>query len=134
MAVIDASIVVAALSPDEQDENALSTIAPFFRGGGFAPGLWSLEIANVLLTKCRRGVLTLADGDQVWRIIARMPIDEHHFETGQVAAKIRPLAVKHGLTSYDACYLQLALDKAVPLATADRRLAAAARSEGLQLL
>lgn len=134
MAVIDASIVIAALAPDEQDESALTTIAPFFSGGGVAPGLWSVEIANVLLTKCRRGILTVADSDRLWQTITRMPIDEHHFETGQVTAKIRPLAVKHGLTSYDACYLQLALDRAVPLATADRRLAAAARSEGLLVL
>lgn len=39
------------------------------------------------------------------------------------------LAVKHALTAYDAAYLALALASDLPLATNDRRMAAAARVE-----
>jgi len=134
MVVIDASIVIAALSPDERDRTALIKLAPYFGGGGCVPGLWSIEVANVLLTKCRRGVLTAEDCDDVWRTIVRIPVDTHHFETDQVTRSIRPLAALHGLTSYDACYLQLALDRSAVLATADRKLTAAAHAAGLQVL
>jgi predicted nucleic acid-binding protein len=44
------------------------------------------------------------------------------------------LASKHDLTVYDAMYLQLALDIEAPLATLDRRLAAAARAEGVEVI
>lgn len=44
------------------------------------------------------------------------------------------LAAKHGLTVYDALYLQLALDVEAPLATLDRKLAAAARAEGVDVI
>ena len=44
------------------------------------------------------------------------------------------LATKHGLTVYDALYLQLALDIEAPLATLDRALAAAARDEGVEVI
>ncbi len=41
------------------------------------------------------------------------------------------LAERHGLTVYDAAYLQLALDTDGELATLDRALGTAARREGL---
>ena len=44
------------------------------------------------------------------------------------------LAVCHNLTSYDACYLELALRKALPLATLDKALRRAAVEAGVTLL
>lgn len=44
------------------------------------------------------------------------------------------LAERHRLTVYDAMYLQLALDIEAPLATLDRRLAVAARAEGIEVI
>jgi predicted nucleic acid-binding protein len=44
------------------------------------------------------------------------------------------LAIEHGLTAYDAAYLDLALRERLPLATLDKMLAAAARAEKVVLL
>ncbi|HVB15439.1 MAG TPA: type II toxin-antitoxin system VapC family toxin, partial [Stellaceae bacterium] len=44
------------------------------------------------------------------------------------------LARKHRLTVYDAAYLELALRRALPLATLDMPLAHAARAEGVPLV
>ena len=44
------------------------------------------------------------------------------------------LAEHHGLRVYDACYLELALRKNVPLATRDRQLRQAAEREGVAVL
>lgn len=44
------------------------------------------------------------------------------------------LAEQHGLTVYDALYLQLAIDVEAPLATLDGALAAAARAEGIEVI
>ena len=41
------------------------------------------------------------------------------------------LAARRSLSGYDASYLALAIELALPLATNDRRLAAAARLEGV---
>ena len=48
--------------------------------------------------------------------------------------EIASLAFKHGLTTYDAAYLALALDEGLPLATLDKELAAAARAEKVPIL
>ena len=44
------------------------------------------------------------------------------------------LAERHGLSSYDAIYLELAKRHTAPLATLDKTLARAAADEGLPLV
>jgi len=44
------------------------------------------------------------------------------------------LAANHSLSAYDAPYLALALNHSIALATLDRKLAAAARKEGVTVL
>lgn len=44
------------------------------------------------------------------------------------------LAERHGLTVYDATYLELAIRTGLPLATRDKRLRAAAGDRGVALL
>jgi predicted nucleic acid-binding protein len=44
------------------------------------------------------------------------------------------LADRHGLTVYDAAYLEIASRRKIPLATLDRQLREAATSDGIQLL
>lgn len=46
-------------------------------------------------------------------------------------AQILDLAPRHDLTSYDAMYLDLALRRALPVATQDLALAEAARAAGV---
>ena len=49
-------------------------------------------------------------------------------------AAVLTLARRHGLTVYDASYLELAARHAAPLATLDGRLAEAARRESVSLI
>ena len=44
------------------------------------------------------------------------------------------IARKHRLTAYDAAYVELAVRLTAPIATLDRALAGAARSENLEVL
>lgn len=46
----------------------------------------------------------------------------------------RSLSVEHGLTPYDAAYLELALRLSLPLATGDGALIAAARQRNVAVL
>jgi predicted nucleic acid-binding protein len=52
---------------------------------------------------------------------------------GDVRA-VLALSLKHQLTPYDAAYLDLALDEALPLASLDKDLRRAAAAEGVPLL
>jgi predicted nucleic acid-binding protein len=63
--------------------------------------------------------------------LARLRIDLDRQADGEI---LLALARTHRLTAYDAAYLELALRADAPLATLDRKLAAAARAAGVPLL
>ena len=134
MAVFDASIIIAAFSPDEIELRAVAVLAPLLGGGSHVPDLWPIEIANVLLTKTRRRLLAASEADEVWRTIRMIPVEFHAISIEQIETSIRPLAQQHGLSSYDASYLDLARRLGVPLATLDRKLRAAAEAENIPVL
>ena len=133
-AVIDASIVIAALSPDEVSQTAVLAIRPFLSGGGHAPALWPFEVANPLYWKVRRGVLSRATAEQALTQAYRIPLVLDYRTPAEVERDIVPLSWTHGLTIYDAAYLELALRLAVPLASIDKALIRAAETEGVQVL
>jgi predicted nucleic acid-binding protein len=65
-------------------------------------------------------------------MLEQMPVDIDPFH--RVVLRLPHLARKHGLTTYDAAYLQLALRAKLSLATADTMLKRAALAEGVALL
>jgi predicted nucleic acid-binding protein len=78
-----------------------------------------------------RGRLRPGEAATVMAELRRFPIvDGGDGDDGAIIA----LAGRRGLTGYDAAYLALALAERLPLATLDRRLAAAAREEGVRVL
>ena len=98
------------------------------------PALWRLEVANVLHLAVRRRRLDAAGCDATLADLALLDI-RADVETDRHAwGETRNLAERHGLTLYDACYLELARRRALPLATLDRELRAAAQAAGVALL
>jgi predicted nucleic acid-binding protein len=63
--------------------------------------------------------------------LRRLPLEDAG--PGQDSA-VLGLAIRHRLSACDASYMALAVERALPLATLDRRLAAAARAEHLEVL
>jgi predicted nucleic acid-binding protein len=81
-----------------------------------------LEIANVLLA-CERGNrITEADSVRFLAVLALLNIRTDH-QTEQHAGKTTlGLARHHGLSVYDAAYLELAMRLGLPLAAKDEAL------------
>jgi predicted nucleic acid-binding protein len=97
-----------------------------------APTLWRLEVANVLLMAERRGRIAPVAGAGYLRQVDEFPVlvEDHVADLDVLLA----LSRRHDLTIYDSSYLELAIRLGRPLATLDRRLAAAARAEGVPVL
>lgn len=64
-------------------------------------------------------------------LIARLTID---VDLGFTRETLLHIARRHGLSVYDAAYVELALRQQLPLATLDRKLASAAMAEGLEVV
>lgn len=93
------------------------------------PVLWELEFVNVLRTACLRQRMTAEAAQGVVAQITSLPIDVDRVVVP--ASQVLGLALRFGLSSYDATYLELALRLQVPLATSDATLRAAALAAGV---
>ena len=102
--------------------------------GAFAPQHWPLEAVNGLLVAQRRGRVDAAKRRNLISLLHALPIRIDGETATQVWSATQTIAGAHGLSAYDAAYLELALRLGTPLATNDRQLATAAKSLGVPLL
>ena len=92
-----------------------------------APAIWPLEVANGLAVAERRGRLQPARTRQLAAEVEALGVVLDHTSWQLASGGILDLARKHGLSAYDAAYLELAQREKTPLATLDDALAKAAR-------
>jgi len=131
--VIDSSI---ALSWCFEDEASPETDLLFERvrdEGAIVPGLWHLELGNVLLQAEKRGRITVKDVGVRLDLIADLPIVTDQETTARAWREILTMARADRLTTYDATYLELAVRRGLPLLTKDIELVRAARRLGVQV-
>jgi predicted nucleic acid-binding protein len=131
--VVDASIAAAWVLPDENGAVADAILHRVAAGGGVAPGLIWHELRNILLMAARRGRLPEAEIVPSLLRLRRLPLESMDMAASGDAGVVT-LAARHRLTAYDAAYLVLAKNRALPLATADRALRRAADAEGVELV
>ncbi len=129
--VVDASMALAWLFDDEDQPGIGAALERLKEDGAVVPQLWHLEIRNALLSAERRGRISLEDIGERLDALNGLPIQTDEEPNYQAAFD---LARKHGLSFYDALYLELAKRRGVDLATLDRALGRAAASEGVPLL
>lgn len=132
--VIDASAALSWCFEDEAGVEADSLIDKVAAEGVAVPSLWPLEIANGLVMGERRGRITSAESAAFIAMIEDLPIVPDSATGARALHETRALAQEHGLTAYDAAYLELAMRLGLPLATGDRSLGAAARRTGVPVL
>jgi len=100
-------------------------------GRAFVPALWPIEVGNVLWVATSRGRITRDEWTRVRSGLKALPVEIEPVSAGRVWEAVLMLADEHGLSVYDAMYLELALRMQLPLATLDRKLAAAATAAGI---
>jgi predicted nucleic acid-binding protein len=132
--VLDNSVALAWCFEDEQTEAIMALLDRVAETGAFAPQLWPIEALNGLLTAERRQRIDAARRHQLAGFLAELPITIDGETATRLWHPTAQLAEDHGLTAYDATYLELALRLDVPLATSDKPLMTAAQRAGIRLL
>lgn len=127
--VLDNSVVSGWLIENQSSAYADAVAERLKTSRAIAPPLLRLEVTNVLRTACKRQRLIAAQAHEMLTALAALPIDID--VTAPNPAQILDLALRHDLTAYDAVYLDLALRRALPVATRDLALADAARAAGV---
>lgn len=129
--IVDASVAASWFLPDEQSEADDRLIAALGVSPGLVPSLFWFETRNLFVMAERRGRLNPGMALAIALKLRTLPLQDGG--TGNDVTVVE-LALKHGLSAYDASYVTLAKANAMPLATVDRKMAAAARSEGIAIL
>ena len=132
--VLDASVALAWVYAGETTNAILQLFEEVKAAGAWIPALWRWEIANVLQTNVRRGRHDANFRDAALANLAWFPIEVDVQCEPEAWLGTLLLADRHGLTVYDAAYLEIAKRKKIALATLDRDLRQAAESEGIELL
>jgi predicted nucleic acid-binding protein len=132
--VIDSSATLSWIYADEMNPTSRKVLDTVLSSGAWVPSIWSLEIANSLQTALRKARIDSSFRDAALADLRLMDIkidnETHSYAWSQTLA----LSDKFDLTLYDACYLELAQRKSIPLASFDKELRQAAKLLGLAVI
>lgn len=129
--VLDASVTMAGVLDDENSPLADEALSRLTYNPALVPYFWHIEVRNVLLNAERRGRLTAVRAGQHLATLLALPVETDDALDFNGAYG---LAQTHGLTFYDAVYLELSIRRNAMLATLDNALGRAAVAAGLTLL
>jgi predicted nucleic acid-binding protein len=128
--VLDCSVSAAWCLKDETSEAAGKILQRLAHEEALVPSVWTVEMANVLVAAERKGRITPSDARRAIELVLSLPIKVESADLRRLNA-CRLLAREHGLSAYDAAYLELAQRAGLPLATMDRALSTAASNCGV---
>lgn len=132
--VVDTSVTMAWLFTDEVTPFTESVLSRLQNTEALVPATWPLEVCNVLLVAERRRRATAAQIAGFLQVLETLPLTVDAAAPDRVFGSVLALGREHGLTAYDASYLELAVREGLPLATLDAALMAAARRAGASLV
>jgi len=131
--VLDASITLNWCFEDETSRYSEAVLNSFTTHTAIVPQLWPVEVVNALLIGERRERLTAPSSIRFLEQLQQLPIQIEGVIGIASSEKLLSLGREHKLTSYDALYLSLAIQKSCPLATDDKTIRKACRKVGVEL-
>ena len=132
--VLDCSIAAAWLFNDEASPETDALLDRLKNDSALVPGLWRLELGNVLAHAERRNRIAAAQIAAYLDLLNRLPIVTDTETESRALREILTLARTENLTTYDAAYLELAMRRRAELATRDKALIRAAARVGVETL
>jgi predicted nucleic acid-binding protein len=135
--VLDVSSTLAFLLKDEFSTTATHVLAEFATGSErylIVPSHFWIEVTNGLLMAERRNRASRSEISEALQFVFTLSITTDDETNRRCPSESLSLAREHGLTLYDAAYLELALRHRADVATLDKALARAAKASGLHVI
>ena len=99
----------------------------------WVPAVWSLEIANAVLTGEGAKRVRQPQIRRFITLLESLPISQDAPPCIAQVSKVLPISREYGLSAYDAAYLELSIRRDASLATLDAKLQTAARKAGIKI-
>jgi predicted nucleic acid-binding protein len=133
--VFDASVSLAWCFEDETTDEIRRLFGRLSTGdSAIVPAHWPIEVSNALIVAQRRQRISPNLCSQYWDRFADLPITVDHPLSVSDVNRVLALSEKHGLTTYDGAYVDLAFRQASGLASLDSSMIRAAKAVGVALL
>jgi predicted nucleic acid-binding protein len=132
--VLDCSLTMAWCFEDEATPYTDGVQDQLITGRALVPTVWPLEVANATLMGERRKRLDGARGGRFLTMLGGFPIIVDDATSTKAFGETLHLARAHGLTTYDAAHLELAIRPGLSLAALDEKRKTAAIAVGVRLL
>ena len=137
--VLDNSVVMRWLLNDGSEErlayaSKVLDLLTQDTSEALVPGVWSLEVANVLVKAQAKGLVSEARASAFVGLLSEMTITVDGSTAARALGDTLQLARRFRLSSSDAAYLELALREGLPLATLDADLQGAMVQVGSALV
>lgn len=126
--VVDVSAIAGQLLGEQHAAYSDAALAIVAEHGAMVPAIFWYEVRNLLVSNECRGRLTPDQSDLFLGVIADLALEVDDLPHDDRALA---LARTHGLSVYDAAYLELALRRRAAMATLDTKLAHAAHAVGV---
>jgi predicted nucleic acid-binding protein len=129
--ILDCSVTLAWYFKDEADAYARAVRRSLGSVAAVVPGLWPLEVANILVLgeRCQRS--TEAEASKWLGYLRMLPIRVDDQTAARAWSDILHVARSYDLSACDASYLELAIRLGLPLASLDDKLKATAALAGV---
>ena len=132
--VLDCSVTMTWFIPDEAAAQDRALRERVTDEGAIVPALWPIEVGNAFVFAVRGRRASAELRAAALEALGQLPIEIDDQTLSRVWSDALALADRFRLTLYDACYLELAQRRELPLASRDRDLRNAARKLGTPLL
>jgi predicted nucleic acid-binding protein len=132
--IVDCSVTMAWLFPDEATPESEESLRIAITDGLLVPEIWPLEVANVLVMCERKARINRQQSNQFVARLRSLDLEIDLLGITEIFDKCIELSRDHGLTVYDATYLELALRSKLTLHSKDRDLILAAQSAGASVV
>lgn len=131
--VLDTSVTMSWCFNDEANSYADAVLDSLSNHIALAPCIWPLEVGNVLLVAEKKTRISFPDSLKFLTLLTSLPIHVENLTEQRMLDAVFLLAREQGLSSYDAAYLDLAIQTGLQIATLDQSLQKAAARKGVGL-
>jgi predicted nucleic acid-binding protein len=131
--VLDASLLIAWLLEEDAAASAPALADILQNETLVVPAHWPADIGNALLTSLRHGKLPSNRLEMMLDDCAAFEISIEPPTPVEKVSALTRLAAAQNLTFYEAAYIQLALERAIPLGTLDQDMRSAAARLGIRV-
>jgi predicted nucleic acid-binding protein len=132
--VVDVSVALTWCFEDEMTPAGQALLTQIQDLGIVVPALWHTELANALIVGEKRQRIDAPAIEAFLTILRDLRIETDHAQEVDRISRLIVTARRHGLTAYDAAYLELAERLGAMLATHDKALQRAAGDAGVRLM